>query len=472
MTMVRSQVLARMMAPKIQEDENIVNNNNKGDSPAFKLNIEDTAVHGGNTDSNSTNNSQFSSMSDEESYECYGENDMENSSPVNNVITNSVENPITNVLGLKRNTWLRTSLRRTTNGHSAEILPNRKWGSMRHSSGKRISSNALASDLYRSSSFNSSGRSSICDTPDDVYSDTSIEEDVLDLNNKVQVLQKQMNSLTDNQHLTDERYARTKEENAALQARVHMLEEQLRDTELRCEERLASEERRHRELVTRVDREKQLHIDNCAIRLQSIESANENLRLEAEKCKSALETMRTEKISLEQRVSDLNVGAQSFKDEIRLLEAELRKLKQRERDNEEIIEGLTKDLEISRLEKEAMITKLHSPSPYVTELTAQLESLKHQNRSLKDSYDELQASSIAKGIERGRLLLTESPSLASELDGLTHDDHSPSSLQINKMKTALKDQQEVNDQLRAYIDNILLNIVENHPELLEVKQNL
>lgn len=42
--------------------------------------------------------------------------------------------------------------------------------------------------------------------------------------------------------------------------------------------------------------------------------------------------------------------------------------------------------------------------------------------ALKDSYDELQASTIAKGIERGRLLLTESPSLASELDGLTRDD--------------------------------------------------
>ncbi|XP_050430356.1 rab11 family-interacting protein 4A isoform X2 [Adelges cooleyi] len=448
-----------MMAPKIQE-ENIVNNNNKGDNPKFKLSIEDTAVHGGNTDSNSTNNSQFSSMSEEESYECYGEGEnMDTSSPVIN--TNDIECNGPNVLGLKRNTWLRTSLRRT-NGNNTEVLPNRKWGSMRHSSGKRISSNALASELYRSSSFNSSGRSSICDTPDDVYSDTSIEEDVHDLNNKVQVLQKQMNALADNQSLTDERYARTKEENAALQARVHMLEEQLRDTELRYEERLASEERRHRELVTRVDREKQLHIDNCAIRLQNIEAANENMRQEAEKCKLMLETTRNEKIVLEQRVGDLNISLQSFRDEIHILEAELRKQKQRVRENEEIIEGLTKELEASRLEKEAMVTKLHSPSPYVTELTAQLESLKHQNRSLKDSYDELQASSIAKGIERGRMLLTESPSLASELDGLTHED----------MKSALKDQQEVNDQLRAYIDNILLNIVENHPELLEVKQNL
>lgn len=64
--------------------------------------------------------------------------------------------------------------------------------------------------------------------------------------------------------------------------------------------------------------------------------ANENLRSEAEKYKSALEAMKCEKTSLEQRVNDLDVGAKSYKDEIRLLEAEIRKLKQKERDNEEV----------------------------------------------------------------------------------------------------------------------------------------
>lgn len=53
-----------------------------------------------------------------------------------------------------------------------------------------------------------------------------------------QVLQQQVGVLQDSAHQTDERYTRVKSENAALQARVIMLEEQLRDAEMRHEDRL------------------------------------------------------------------------------------------------------------------------------------------------------------------------------------------------------------------------------------------
>lgn len=42
----------------------------------------------------------------------------------------------------------------------------------------------IFSQLYRSSSFNSSGRSSNCDNTEEMYSDVSLE-DVQDFNNKV-----------------------------------------------------------------------------------------------------------------------------------------------------------------------------------------------------------------------------------------------------------------------------------------------
>lgn len=88
----------------------------------------------------------------------------------------------------------------------------------------------------------------------------------LDFLFQVQMLQQQVSVLADNQNNTDDRYTRAKQDSAALQARVHMLEEQLRETELRAEERLQEAQKRHRELVVRIEREKQLQIENCTIR--------------------------------------------------------------------------------------------------------------------------------------------------------------------------------------------------------------
>ncbi|KAF7393592.1 hypothetical protein HZH68_010411 [Vespula germanica] len=61
-----------------------------------------------------------------------------------------------------RHSWLRTSLRRTP-----------------------------PCQLYRSGSFNSSGRGSNCDNTDDMYSDVSLEEDFIDLNHRLMCAIKQ-----------------------------------------------------------------------------------------------------------------------------------------------------------------------------------------------------------------------------------------------------------------------------------------
>ncbi|KOX77367.1 hypothetical protein WN51_09689 [Melipona quadrifasciata] len=113
---------------------------------------------------------------EEESYEAFGsvEGDADDGvespggsssapSPTGN---SSLKNPRSPNSTIGRHSWLRTSLRRTP-----------PW--------KRLSSNALASQLYRSGSFNSSGRSSNCDPADDMYSDVSLEDDVIDLNHRM-----------------------------------------------------------------------------------------------------------------------------------------------------------------------------------------------------------------------------------------------------------------------------------------------
>ena len=91
---------------------------------------------------------------------------------------------------------------------------------------------------------------------------------MIELNNKVQQLQDQVGLLSENQVATDERYSRVKADNVQLTARIHVLEENIREIEMRGEERLEDEQRRNRDIIQRLEREKQLEIENYSIRLQ------------------------------------------------------------------------------------------------------------------------------------------------------------------------------------------------------------
>lgn len=275
-----------------------------------------------------------------------------------------------------------------------------------------------------------------------------------------QVLQQQLGTLQDNANQNDERYTRAKSDNAALQARVIMLEEQVRETEFRYEEKLQDEQRRTKELVSRLEREKQLLLENVNIRLQGSEAECANLKEEIGRQRVQLEKLDDQRQILHEQNQELAGLLSATKDEMKMMKDQEVRLKREYEAQAQLSEDLSKEIERLRLEARTPALPTTSPETLrLDELHEEMSNLRSENSRLREVNEELQASLLHAGLETGRILSIGENSLAAELDVMSQDE----------VHQALKEQQEVNRQLRTYIEGILLNIVENHPQLLEVK---
>ncbi|XP_036326688.1 intracellular protein transport protein USO1 isoform X4 [Rhagoletis pomonella] len=458
--------------------------------------------------------SQCSSLSDGESYEGYGENEVRglhhhqrtasgaSAGLLRNDVANNNGSSSSTVAGgssvggvelelaphdnatttpnnddelsiIPRDNWARMSLRRTTTSSSnPDSLTNRRWGSMRHSGRRQLGSNALASQLYRSSSFNSSGRSSNCDTTEDMYSDISLDN-VQDLNYKLELLQRQVTDLADTQNIAEDRTTRTKTEYAVLQTRYHMLEEQYRESELRAEERLAEEQKRYRELLARVEREAALQNENCQIKIKTIELEANALREEAQRLR----------VLCDKQANDLHRTEEKYelaRDQIAALQQDLDEATQRERKYEdekkaaeELMLELSKELERLRAETGPALPTTSPETIRLEELHKELEEMRQRNKAMEEQNEELQAQVLTRGVEEGRNLLNGTlNSLAQELEEMSQAQDSVDSAtlaSLSQLQQAFQEKEDENTRLKHYIDTILLNIVENYPQLLEVK---
>ncbi|XP_014088483.1 rab11 family-interacting protein 4B isoform X7 [Bactrocera oleae] len=355
---------------------------------------------------------------------------------------------------IPRDNWARMSLRRTTTSSST---------------GRRqLGSNALA----RSSSFNSSGRSSNCDTTEDMYSDISLDN-VQDLNYKLELLQRQVTDLADTQNIAEDRTTRTKTEYAVLQTRYHMLEEQYRESELRAEERLAEEQKRYRELLARVEREAALQNENCQIKIKTIELEANTLREDAQRLR----------VLCDKQANDLHRTEEKYelaRDQIVALQQDLDEAVQRERKYEddkkaaeELMLELSKELERLRAETGPALPTTSPETIRLEELHQELEEMRQKNKALEEQNEELQAQVLTRGVEEGRNLLNGTlNSLAQELEEMSQAQDSVDSAtlaSLSQLQQAFQEKEDENTRLKHYIDTILLNIVENYPQLLEVK---
>lgn len=332
-------------------------------------------------------------------------------------------------------------------------------------SSKRLSSSALASQLHRNGSRRNSQSS------DEMYPmdvPMSIEDDVLDLNQKVNELQQQVATLTDNQINTDQRYNKVKQENAALQNKIHSLEEQLRELEIRSEDRIETEQQKFKEIMTRCERESKQEVEQYANKLFSLQKEYMEMSEESLKLKTLIEKLKQEKQELQHQLLECTTELLNLREDHHRLQEGIRREREEfqiERaNNNKLLEELTKELEKhSEMQPESRLRSpslLELPAQY-RELQQELRKVKDENKLILETNEELNAQLLANSLQEGRTLVTQNSavSLADEFETLTKDE----------MMKALHDQKEVNEKLKAYIDGILLNILENHPQLLEVK---
>merc|ERR1711988_1190586 len=81
-----------------------------------------------------------------------------------------------------------------------------------------------------------------------------------------------------------------------------MLEEHIQQIEVQAQEKVGDEQRRNRELMQRLEREKALELENYAIKLQSAEREGASNQRDLTALRSQVDRLKTEKGQLEQEL--------------------------------------------------------------------------------------------------------------------------------------------------------------------------
>uniref|UniRef100_A0A0N5AE87 FIP-RBD domain-containing protein n=1 Tax=Syphacia muris TaxID=451379 RepID=A0A0N5AE87_9BILA len=329
------------------------------------------------------------------------------------------------------------------------------------------SSASVASRLYTNGA-RGSGRGSFGSEPE-LMSFSDNENSIHELNeicNQVSTLSKKVNDMEEERLKSSEERSRLKTENAVLMERVHILEEQLQAAEIRWKEKLSEERARNRDIVSRMEREKQLEIESCVLKYQVLEKDFTGLRKENEKIRDGSLSLEKDLLETKEKLSDSNLLCDRLTDDLTKLEREYKKFREEAQQDidssSELVEELSRQTDELRRQKEAPLPMQGTLTDQMRSLEGEIERLRVENKDLRKENEDLQAQLLHDSVERGQTLLADGvPSLAEELNGKDS----------TELMNALKEQEICNQKLRVYINGILMRVIELHPEILEIKDN-
>lgn len=275
------------------------------------------------------------------------------------------------------------------------------------------------------------------------------------------MISKKLSEMEEQQlHSNDER-GRLRTENAVLTERVHVLEEQLLVAEQRFREQLQEEKNRTRELLQRLEREKQLENESLSLKYQMLEKDLQTAKKDAEKAREESARQRDVVEDLRGQLAESKLLIEDLEDERIKLERQFKRFKEEAQQDidssSEMVEVLTQQTEELRRNG---APRQGSIVEQMSGLEESLEQARADIRDLQRERDDLQAQLLAASVERGRSLLADEPSLADELMNGGGDSQ--------QILEALREQEVCNQKLRVYINGILMRVIERHPEILEI----
>ncbi|KAG7507899.1 rab11 family-interacting 3 isoform X2 [Solea senegalensis] len=335
------------------------------------------------------------------------------------------------------------------------------------SAGKRLSSKKVARHLLQNSSMT-------LDTMSDLTRDI-LEMADNDITDKVLLLERRVAELEKESEASGEQHSRLRQENLHLVHRANALEEQLKEQEVHTDEQLQQETRRHKEAVSKLERERGMELEYLQARLQQLDEENSELRSCVPCLRANIERLEEEKRKLQDeteamcdRLKDETESRRKMSDKL----SHERHQSQKEKEcMQELIEDLRKQLEHLQLYKlEAESKRGRTPGAGLqeyqartreAELEQEIRRLKQDNRSLKEQNDELNGQIINLSIQGAKSLMSApfSDSLAAEINSVSR----------TELMEAVHKQEEINYRLQDYIDKIIVAIMESNPSILEVK---
>ncbi|NXD44662.1 RFIP3 protein, partial [Copsychus sechellarum] len=296
-----------------------------------------------------------------------------------------------------------------------------------------------------------------------------------DITDKVVFLEKRVTELEKDTAANGEQHSRLRQENLQLVHRANALEEQLKEQELRADQTLLEEIKKQRELLSKMEREKSIEIENLQARLQQLDDENSELRSCVPCLRANIERLEEEKQKLLDEIEDLTVQLTEEQEKKRKmgdkLSQERHQFQKEKESTQELIEDLRKQLEhlqLFKLEAEqrrgrssSMGLQEYNSRTRETELEQEIKQLKQDNRNLKEQNDELNGQIINLSIQGAKNLFSASfsESLAAEISSVSRDE----------LMEAIQKQEEINFRLQDYIDRIIVAIMETNPSILEVK---